>query len=416
MPHPKIRILSLVSSLVIGGDANRLLNFARALDRNRFEHAVLTLVPPDHYEDRQVGLMKPHFDRFHVPVEHLGEPPRSLRRRTQRGLPLLWGDTKSFLRVIRRLMAYLREHEIDILDARMTYPTFFGLVAGRLAGVSAVISTVYGIDDNWRSPLRNAVAREMFSRVDAIISDSSQAIDVCQRWLPRKHRRALVIPNGIFPPSVEKRRDEVRRFFGLPEGSNTRVIGQIGRLISYKGHHVLLEAAARVLEQQPSTAFLLCGYAHPPSYLDDLRRHATRLGIADRVRIAGYEGPIGDVWGAVDIHVHASLLDSSPIAIHESMALGLPAVVTSVGGIPDLVRDNETALVVPPGDPEALAAALLRVLQDPALATSLGQRARLRFEAHYEARHMARALENLFVTLAQKRLSGAPHAGWLKHA
>src|SRR5580704_9212865 len=283
MPKAKIRVLSLVSSLVIGGDANRLLNFARAIDRSRFEHTVLTLVPPDHEEDRRVGLMKPHFDRFQIPVEHLGEPPRSLRRQTQRGLSLLWGDSRSFLRVVRLLVTYLRKHEVDIIDARMTYATLFGLIAGRLAGVSAVISTVYGLDDNWRSPLRNAFARKMFSSVDAIVSDSDQAIEICQRWLPRPHERAIVIPNGIFPPIAEAGTEKVRHFFGLSDDPSVPIIGQVGRLIGYKGHCVLVEAAARVLKEEPKTAFLICGFPHTPGYLEDLRCQALRLGIADRV-------------------------------------------------------------------------------------------------------------------------------------
>jgi glycosyltransferase involved in cell wall biosynthesis len=400
----------------MGGDANRLLNFARALDRSRFEHTVLTLVPPDHEEDRQVGLMKPFFDKYQIPVEHLGEPPRSLRRRTQRGLSLLLADTRSFVRVMRRLVRYLREHEIDIVDARMTYATLFGLMAGRLTGAAAVVSTVYGLDENWHSPLRNAIARGMFSQVDAIVSDSSQAIEVYQHWLPRAHRRTFVIPNGIFAPAPEKGRVEMRRFFGLPEDSGVRVIGQVSRLIHYKGHRVLLDAAHQVLKQEPRTFFLLCGHPHPPQYLEELRHKAASLGIGDRVRIASYAGPIADVWATIDLHVHASLLDSSPIAILESMALGLPAVVSGVGGIPDLVRDGETALVVPPGDAGALAVALMRVLGDPALAKSLGDRASERFEAHYQASIMARALENLFLTLLAERRGAAQLTGGLEHA
>jgi glycosyltransferase involved in cell wall biosynthesis len=212
----------------------------------------------------------------------------------------------------------------------------------------------------------------------------------------------VVIPNGIFPPAAERERAEVRRFFDLPDHPGVRVVGQISRLVPYKGHRVLLDAARHVLDREPNTAFLLCGHANPPQYVEELQQQARELGIADRVRIGGYPGPIGDVWRAVDIHVHASLLDSSPIAIHESMALGLPAVVTNVGGIPELVRDGETALVVPPAEDRSLAEALLRILGDPALGRSLGGLAKQRFCEHYQAPCMTRALEDLFSTLAPK--------------
>jgi glycosyltransferase involved in cell wall biosynthesis len=401
MASSKIRILSLVANLLTGGAANRLLSFSRALDRNRFTHNVLTITSPEDDEISQYGSMKPHFDRYEIPVEHLGEEPRSRRRRRQHGVSMLWGDAQSFSRVLRGLSRYLREHEIDIVDTHLNHAPLFGLLAGRMAGVAAVVSTLYA-DDLGRSPLRYMVEQATLSRVDAIVSDSRFAIDKIQRWLLRSHKRAVVIPNGIFFPRVETGRAETRSFFGLPKDPNIRVLGQVSRLVPYKGHGVLLEAARQVLETEPATAFLLCGYAQPPQYLEQLRRQAVELGIADRVGIGGYPGPVADVWGAIDVHVHASLLDSSPIAIHESMALGLPAIVTNVGGIGELVRDFQTALVVPPGNVPALVDAMRKVLRNPALARSLGSQAQERFNSHYQAAVMTRALEDLFCDLVRK--------------
>jgi glycosyltransferase involved in cell wall biosynthesis len=391
----------MVTNLHMGGDASRILSFSRCLDRTRFTHTVLTLTPPEHQEVSQYGSPKPHFDLYQIPLEHLGEEPRSHRRRRQRGVSLVWGDAQSFYRVLRRLAAYLREHEIDIVDTHTKHATLFGLLAGRMAGVAAVTSTLYA-DDLGQSPLRYTIEQATLSQVDAIISDSRFAIDKLQRWLLRSHKRAVVIPNGIFPPTAERGRAETRRFFDLSEDPRLRVLGQVSRLVPYKGHGVLLEAARQVLEKEPATAFLLCGYAQPLQYLEQLRRKAVELGIADRVRIRGYPGPIADVWGAIDVHVHASLLDSSPIAIYESMSLGLPAVVSDVGGIGELVRDAQTALVVPPGNVPALAEAMLQVLRNPDLARSLGSRAQERFNSHFQAAVMTRNLEDLFCDLVEK--------------
>jgi glycosyltransferase involved in cell wall biosynthesis len=191
--------------------------------------------------------------------------------------------------------------------------------------------------------------------------------------------------------------------FALPEHPEVRVIGQISRLVPYKGHRVLINAAHRVLQEEPNTAFLICGYSHFPGYVGELQRQAASLGISDRVRIVSYPGPVGDVWAAIDIHAHASLYDSAPIAIHESMALGLPAVVTQVGGIPDLVQDGVTGLVVPSNDPEAFAMALLRLLRAPETAHRLGAAARARHEAHFRAEIMGNVLGELFEDLVQQR-------------
>ena len=401
MASSKVRILSLLTNLLMGGAASRVLSFSRALDRNRFTHRVLTLTAPEDQEISQYGSMKPHFDRYQIPLEHLGEEPRSRRRRRQHGVSMLWGDAQSFSRVLRRLSRYISDHEIDIVDAHPNHATLFGLLAGRMAGVAAVVSTQYA-DDLGHSALRYAIQQATLSQVDVIVSDSRFAIDKIQRWLLRPHRQAVVIPNGIFPPTAERGRVETRRFFDLPKDPNVRVLGQVSRLVPYKGHGVLLDAARQVLEKEPETAFLLCGYAHPSQYLEQLRRHADELGIGDRVRIGGYPGSIADVWGAIDVHIHASLLDSSPIAIHESMALGLPAVVTGVGGIRELVQDSQTAIVVPPGDVPALVDAMLRILRNPTLARSLGSQAQGRFNSHFQAAVMTHNLEDLFCDLVKK--------------
>jgi len=113
-----------------------------------------------------------------------------------------------------------------------------------------------------------------------------------------------------------------------------------------------------------------------------------------------YPGPIGDVWQALDIHVHASLMDSLPNAIIEGMSLALPAVVTSVGGIPEMVEHEETGLVVPPDDPASLANALLQLLRHPYQAAALGQAAYRRYRDRYGTEAMTRTLEQLFATLA----------------
>src|SRR5439155_1820363 len=120
------------------------------------------------------------------------------------------------------------------------------------------------------------------------------------------------------------------------------------------------------------------------------------LGLADRIALAGYPGPIGDVWNVIDIHVHASLFDSLPNAIIEGMSLGKPAVVTAVGGIPEIVTDGETGLVVPPGDVDGLEAALTHLVRSPMFAARLGEAARRRHQQRLRPEHLTSSMEHLF--------------------
>ena len=162
----------------------------------------------------------------------------------------------------------------------------------------------------------------------------------------------------------------------------------------------LLLAARVVLQTQPQVAFLVCGVTRDPAYNDSLRRKAAELGIADKVVITSYIGDIADVWKVADINVHASLMDSSPISIHESMALGLPGVFTDTGGVPDLVEPGETALLVPVGDVQALAHGIETLLTDRALAERLGRGARRRYETYHRPEIMATAITDLFEEVA----------------
>jgi glycosyltransferase involved in cell wall biosynthesis len=148
--------------------------------------------------------------------------------------------------------------------------------------------------------------------------------------------------------------------------------------------------------------FLVVGYERPPGdtiYRKELRQRAIELGIGDRVIIAHYPGAIGDVWSVIDIHVHASLYDSLPIAVQEGMSLGKPAVVTSVGDVATMVENERTGLVVPPGDSDALADAILRLLGDQLTAERLGRAAAQRYLERYRPEVMTRAIEDLFLEL-----------------
>jgi glycosyltransferase involved in cell wall biosynthesis len=164
-----------------------------------------------------------------------------------------------------------------------------------------------------------------------------------------------------------------------------------------------------VAARDAAVVFLLVGFTkHDPAYRVALEARIRDLGLGDRVRLVSYPGPIGDVWTAIDIQVHASTYDSLPNALIEGMSLAKPIVATTVGGIPDMLEDGHSALLVPPGDAHALAGALLRLLADPRLAARLAEAAHARYRARYHAAVMTRALEDCFAGLITRPRAGAP--------
>jgi glycosyltransferase involved in cell wall biosynthesis len=168
----------------------------------------------------------------------------------------------------------------------------------------------------------------------------------------------------------------------------------VSSLVSYKGHLVLLNAAKRVLERHPECFFLMVGYERSEEgYRELLLRRAASLGIADQVRVEGYPGPIGDVWNIIDIHVHASQLDSLPNALLEAMSLGKPSVITSVGGIPEVVNHKVNGFLAASNDSEQLAEGLLLFMSDPSLRAAIGHEAQSTYVKHFGPQVMTRRLE-----------------------
>jgi glycosyltransferase involved in cell wall biosynthesis len=394
----RIRILSLINNLHFGGDENRLLAFAQTVDRRRFDHLIVTISQEDADVDRRCGGMRQQYADAGVEIISLGGQLSNRAPLPIKSLQLARTGVVS-LGILRRLSRLIRRLKTDLVSIHLNTANPVGVLAGLAAGARSVVTT-YWVRSYLKEPTRLLAARQLtLGLADAVVTDSEARSRDIRKWSYRRPRVA-VIPNGIRPPASDRTVLEMRRFFGLPTDPRVKVIGQVSSLIEYKGQSVLLEAARHVLDEDSQVGFLLVGYSRGrEAYRRRLERQAADLGITDRVRIVSYPGHIGDAWKAIDIHVHASLFDSLPNAIIEGMSLGKPAVVTSVGGIPEMVEHEKTGLIVPPGDPQSLSRELLRLLNDQSTAERLGAAARLRYEKRCRPEIMTSKLEDLFVGL-----------------
>lgn len=396
----RLTVLSLVHNLFFGGDQTRLLSFAKTYDRERFHHLVASIHLPDEEYMSRFGSMREQFASEGVDVIELGKHHRSADRTSLRP-DQIFATARSLLSVIRKLRRVIREHEVDIIDARLSSPIFVGGLTGRLYGIPCV-GTTYSFEGK-PSLLTKLVMQVAFCSNAVIITDSEiwrSRIEKAIRW---PWTRVVNIPNGIFPPRIERSPDETRATLEIPNDPDTRVVCQVSRLVEYKGHVTLLDAASQVLAQYPNAFFLLVGHDESGDYESALNAKAQKLGISDRVRITGYTGTIGDVWNVVDIHAHASHLDSAPNAIIEGMSVGKPAVVTDVGGIPDLVGHGETGLVVPTRDAEALAKGICDYLENDSFAKQMGEAARKRYLERYTPEIMTGRHQDLFLELCDRQ-------------
>lgn len=387
-----LRIASIYETLHLGGDEQRLLNFVRGLDRSRFDHVLYCLEDPPPERVQRLGSVRGIFEQHGVEVVMLSS------RATNPG-----GKFKRGRVVLARLARELRRRAIDIVDGRMGYGLIFGSVGGRTAGVAGITATEYNTETFWERPGFKHLAVLGIGLADVLLSDSHAQLNKLQAWLPRPHPRPLVIPNGMFPPRPNFSSEEMRAKLGLPLDPSLRILGTVGRLVPYRGQHVLIEAIPKILAAVPDVAFLICGYrSHDEAnvnYPEKLLERARELGVAGRVSITQYPGHSDDIWAAIDVLIHPTFLDSSPLCVHEAMALARPMVVTSAGGIPELVTDGENGLMVAPGDAEALANAAIRILREPELAERLRKAGLERFDKRHRAQVMTDSFCELYLDL-----------------
>jgi glycosyltransferase involved in cell wall biosynthesis len=209
----------------------------------------------------------------------------------------------------------------------------------------------------------------------------SRNVDLAQRTL-FPHR-----PTTIIYPAVDTARFDVRAIgdqraarlrLGLPE--SVPIFGSVGRLERWKGFDVLLDAAPSVFERHPGAMLLLVGGPHEldPTYANEVRRRAARLGNDERIRTVGHQSNPQDWMQAMDVFVHASQNEPFGMVVIEAMALGKPVVASAEGGPTEVITAGVDGLLVPYADHQALAAALVELIGDAHLRRRLGQAAKRR--------------------------------------
>ena len=181
-------------------------------------------------------------------------------------------------------------------------------------------------------------------------------------------------------------------------------IGLIGRISPWKGQHIFLQAAAHVFKRFPNARFVIIGAALFGEYDQEVRRLPKRLGIEDVVEFAGFRSDIDQVIAGLDLVVHASTT-GEPFGqvIIEGMAAGKPIVATNGGGVPEIVEDGSTGILVPMGDAQAMADAICKILADPARALEMGIRGRQRAENHFTVELTASKVEAVYRKVLQRR-------------
>ncbi len=310
--------------------------------------------------------------------------------------------TTDFPRVVtavRELVSMLRVTACDVLLCHGYKAHILGRLAARWVGIPAI-----AVSRGWTGETRRVKFYEWLDRrhlryMDHVVCVSDGQASKVRQWCGVPSTRLSVIRNSARLSAFENR-DPTARGRLLSFFPSTSCIAQVvlaaGRLSPEKGFGVLVEAAATICRDNPQAGIVLFGEGVLRS---ELERNIAKLGLADRFLIPGFRTDLDTLIGAADVVVLPSFTEGLPNVALEASAAGVPVVATAVGGTPEVVAEGETGFLVPPGQPEQIAAKVGALLQDANLRTRLGtagtERMRSRFTFEAQADEYIRLLDRI---------------------
>ena len=346
-----VRPLLLVSSLAAGGAERVVVSLACRLAQRGLEAGVCTLTSrcDTHLADelREAGVM-----RYDLAVRRLTDPAAAVR----------------YLRLLSRA-------NVDVVHAHGQDAWILASVTRRLTAVPLIL-TRHVLDEpaeTWRQSLRRRVALEAVRQADALVAPSSATADRLAELAGICASRIHVIPNGIdlkrFQAAATAR-ERLRTVLGCP--AHERLLLTPAILRQGKGHEVILNALPAIRRAVPHVKVVFAGAGDRET---ELRARAKPYG--ESVVFLGHREDLPDLLAACDLVVLPSYSEALPVALIEAAAAGRPMVATRVGGTADIVVHGVNGLLVPPGDPGALADAIAAVLSDEDRLQAFGQAARM---------------------------------------
>jgi glycosyltransferase involved in cell wall biosynthesis len=362
----KTRVLILANAFTTGGAENVILRLATHLNPEKYAVTVCAfrIDRPEVYQDYQDhGIQAISLEMNSLPGSISG----------------MW----KLYRLMRRL-------EIDIAYSFMTFPIVLGSLMARLAGVPVILASERTMDfeARWRLKLKKLVS----PLINEITANSYKVRQYIVSAVGYPAGKVSIIVNGVAleEPEPGQDRDEMRRQHGIE--NDEVLVGCVARLDQHKGQMYLLQAIV-TLNRFPKLKIMLVGGGDD---LSRLRQFCQNNGISDRVLFVGKQHRVGSFLAMMDIFVLPSLAEGMSNAVLEAMMNRLPVIATDVGGTSEAVINNRTGLLVPPADPDLLAAAIKALLDNPSLARGLAEAGFEKVSTQYSLSQMVAATELLF--------------------
>jgi len=352
-----IRIAVLLQDLEFGGTQRYAIHLLRFMDRK--------VLSPELWVLRKGDDMVPTASETGVRIVHLSRSS--------------WVSPWALTRLAWKLL----RHRPDVLYTLTVVPNIWGRIFGRITGVPVIIS-------GYRSLFPKQHERWLWRLANRIICNAETLKDVMVKRFSVNPDRITVIPNAVDPAAFQPSQKGK-----APEPT----VLSVGRLVKDKDPLNLIEGFGIVAEKVPNALFRIIGNGPLKA---EVEARIKALSLGSRIELLpGTSNLVPHLAGAW-VFTLASAMEASPNVILEAMSMGLPVVATRVGGIPELVQDGKTGILVKPGDPEDLAAALLTVLTDESRRQAMGMSARKRVLENHSLERMVRRTEQVIMEAVQE--------------
>jgi len=382
----QIRVLRVIARLNVGGPARHvaLLNAGMDTDR-RFRSWLVT------------GTENPSEGTLLDYAQARGVEPVVI--------PEIFGQaslTPRDLVALAKLTALTRRLRPHVVHTHTAKAGFLGRLAARAAGVPVILHTYHGhVLSGYYSQAKTRalqlMERGLAHLSDQLIAVSDRVRDDLVQFGVAPAERFRVVPLGLdLAPlfDVSAQRGVLRRELGV--ALDAPLVGIVGRLFPIKNHALFLEAAARLLAEQPDARFVIVGDG---ALRGELEARAEQPDLAGRVYFTGWRHDLATIYADLDVLAVSSRNEGTPVSAIEAMAAGCAVVATRVGGLPDLIADGRTGTLVPADDPTALSSAIGQTLTDPVGSRTIRAAARADVEHRFMATRLVDEMKALYLHL-----------------
>ncbi len=364
-----IRVIHVLSDMKIGGAGVWLLNLLSAADRSSFE----------------IKVVLPKGSLLVDKVRSLGFEAIAVEGINDRSF-----DASA----VGLLLKIFRNEKPDIVH---THASLSARLAAKMAGVR-IINTKHCIDSR-----KAGIKKLAGAFLNNWLSDGIVAVSGAtkQNMIDNgvNGSRISVIYGGIQPVRVisDEEKTAVRKKWGIAEADV--VVGIVARLAEVKGHKYFLEAAEIISRDNAGVKFVIAG-GGPKE--EELRGLVKQKGLESKVIFTGFMENIYEILNILDINVISSLSEALCLSLIEGMSIGKPSVGTDTGGVPEVVKDGCNGYLVPAGDSEKLAGAILKLISEPELRKTMGDMGKKLADGNFTAAAMAKGIEELYEAVAKK--------------